>query len=41
MPTASNGAQAITENMSRIAAATEAANASARTVIEASKALIA
>jgi len=41
MLTASNGVQAINENMGRIAAATEAANASARTVIEASKALIA
>jgi methyl-accepting chemotaxis protein len=41
MLTASNGVQAITENMTRIAAATEAANASARTVIEASKTLVA
>jgi methyl-accepting chemotaxis protein len=41
MLTASNGVQAITQNMNRIATATEAANASARTVMEASKALVA
>lgn len=41
MLTASNGVQAITDNMTRIASATEAANASARTVMEASKALVA
>jgi len=41
MLTASNGVQAITENMNRVAAATEAASASARTVMEASKALVA
>ncbi|WBT36525.1 methyl-accepting chemotaxis protein [Hyphomicrobium sp. DMF-1] len=41
MLTASNGVQAITDNMTRIAGATEAASASARTVMEASKALVA
>lgn len=41
MLTASNGVHAITDNMTRIAGATEAASASARTVIEASKALVA
>jgi methyl-accepting chemotaxis protein len=41
MLTASNGVQAITENMSQIASATDAANASARTVMEASKTLVA
>ncbi len=41
MLTASNGVQAITEDMTRIQGATEAANASARTVMEASKTLVA
>lgn len=41
MLTASHGVRAITDNMSRIAGATEAASASARAVIEASKALVA
>ncbi|HEX2843152.1 PAS domain-containing methyl-accepting chemotaxis protein [Hyphomicrobium sp.] len=41
MLTASNGVQVITENMARIATATEAASASARTVMEASKSLVA
>jgi methyl-accepting chemotaxis protein len=41
MLTASNGVQAITENMTRIQGATEAASASARTIVEASKALVA
>lgn len=41
MLTASNGVQSITDNMTRIASATEAANTSARTVMDASKALVA
>ncbi len=41
MLTASNGVQAITEDMTRIQGATEAASASARTVMEASKTLVA
>jgi methyl-accepting chemotaxis protein len=41
MLTASIGVQDITENMTRIQGATEAASISARTVMEASKALVA
>jgi methyl-accepting chemotaxis protein len=41
MLTASNSVQAITDNMSRIVGATEAANASARKVMEASRSLVA
>jgi methyl-accepting chemotaxis protein len=41
MLTASNGVQAITQNMARIQGATEAASQSARTVMEASKSLVA
>ncbi len=41
MLTASHGVQAITDNMSKIAGATEAASVAARTVVEASKTLVA
>ncbi len=41
MLTASHGVQTITDNMTRIAGATEAASASARSVMEASKSLVA
>ena len=41
MLTASHGVQAITDNMSKIAGATEAASVAARAVVEASKTLVA
>ncbi len=41
MLTAANGVRAITDNITRVAISTEAASASARTVIEASKSLVA